>query len=162
MGLESESLHTKNYPEDFGHKFETNLARALKEDLTDVIEEVERATPHEDQVEKVDLWIKFRNVEDPVALQVTFTSNEERIVAKEREIENKPLVKKENRPDSLIKAKRNCHRILATYEKERAATGVVDRGMQAETIRQILAGLPNHSRVYYMKAIQDAMKKNDN
>lgn len=162
INIESENVRTKKYREDFGHKFENNLARALKEDLSDVVEEVELATPYEDQVEKVDFWIKFRNIDDPVALQVTFTSSDRRIAEKQDDIGKKSLVRKENRPDSLIKTTRNCHRVLAAYEKARVKAGVIDRRMQADTIRQILAGLPNHSRVFYIKAMQEAMKRGNN
>lgn len=159
INIESENKIMKNYAEDFGHKFEGNLAIALKNNLSNVVEEVELATPYEDQIEKVDLWVKFRYIEDPVAVQVTFTSSEKRRAEKEVNIKEKFLVKKENRPNALIKARGNCYRVLAAYEKVKAKTGVIDQRMQADTLRQILAGLPNQSRAFYMKAIEEGMKK---
>lgn len=149
----------KNYTEDFGHKFEGNLAMALKNNLSDVFEEVELATPHEDQFKQVDLWVKFRNIDDPVAVQVTFSSSEDRLAKKRENAKERSLVKKDDRSDVLIKARGNCYRVLAAYEKARAKTGIIDQRMQADTLRQILAGLPNHSRVLYMKAIEQGMKK---
>ena len=157
--IEDKDHGVRKYSEDFGHEFEGNLARALKNNLSDVIEEVELATPREDQIEKVDLWVKFRDIDDPVAVQVTFTSSEERLTNKEKDVKGRFLVRKEKRSDALIKAKGNCHRVLATYEKVKARTGVIDQRMQADTLRQILAGLPSHSRAFYVKTIEERMKK---
>jgi hypothetical protein len=91
------------YDEDFGHQFERNLADALKNELSDIVEETEIATPEEDQKQKVDVWVKFRGISDPVGLQVTFTSNEDRKVEKEKTIKANSLVRKEERSDALIK-----------------------------------------------------------
>lgn len=159
--LETQNERIGNYKRDFGHKFEENLAMTLKNELGDLVEETEMATPKEDQVDKVDVWVKFWGIPDPVALQVTFTSNESRMTQKEKSIATSPLAKKEDREDSLIKVPgtRSSNRVLVYFDKNRIQAGKIDRRMLADTFRQIMDGLPSHSRALFLKTIGERMKK---
>jgi hypothetical protein len=155
---------TKKYPEyeeNYGHKFERNLAAALKKNLPEIVEETEMATSEEDKDKKrrTDIWVKFWGIEDPIALQVTFTSSKKRMSEKEEDVLKNPLVKKEERPDALIQAPRSCNKVLVSFDQNQVKTEIIDERMLAIALRQIMAGLPNQSKMLFIKIIGDRMKK---
>jgi hypothetical protein len=152
-------VNLPKYEEDFGHQFERNLASALRNKLGEIIEETEMATPEEDQKQKVDVWVKFWGIEDPIALQVTFTSNKERMDKKDKDISQNPIIKKKERNDALIKAPRSSDLVLVSFDKSQVKSGKIDERLLADTLRQIMAGLPSHSKAFFLKKIGEKMEK---
>ncbi|OGI25408.1 MAG: hypothetical protein A3J76_04195 [Candidatus Moranbacteria bacterium RBG_13_45_13] len=155
------SQNFPKYEKNFGHQFEENLASALKEKLSEIVEETELATSDEDtsRERKTDIWVKFWGIDDPIALQITFTTSNKRMDEKEEDVLKNPLVKKEKRTDALIQAPRSCNKVLVSFDKKQVQTGMINEGMLASALRQIMAGLPNQSKMLFIKTAGERMKK---
>lgn len=117
--LNNSPLNLKKYPEDFGKKAELIIIEALKNNLPKIIEEVEMGTEYEDKIGKIDFWIKFRGIDEPIAIQFTFTHSAQKMTEK---IKNLPqFAKKEQRNNSLIKWDKNAELILIACDKANIA-----------------------------------------
>lgn len=144
---------------DYGHQFEEDLALALKEQLTEVVEETELATRTEDRMQKVDFWLKLSEVENPIAVQVSFTTSGERYSEKERHVKRKPYARKEERNDSLINTDKWSDKVLVIHDKNRAKNGEIDSMMVKNTLNQIFQGLPQQTRGVIITKLGDRIKK---
>jgi|GEM_PF-2624059 hypothetical protein len=151
------------YKENYGHQFERKLAVALKEGLPEIVEETEMATSEEDKNKKqrTDIWVKFWGIDDPIAVQVTFSSNKEKMKEKKEDVQKNPLVRKDKRPDALFQpvGNRLCNKVLVSFDMQRVKTEIIGARMLADTLRQIMAGLPSQSKAIFIKTVGERMKK---
>ena len=97
--------------ESFGHQTESFVAESLVDLPT--IEAVEMATEQEDLAEKVDFWVKFKDWDAPVGVQLSLSQNPERMA---RKINDFPMrVTKHDTPESRIKGEgKVCWAVLVT------------------------------------------------
>lgn len=102
-----------DYEENFGHIAEAIIRDSIGKKAGMLVEKVEKGTKAEDIREKVDFWIKFREIDEPLGIQYTCSNNENKIQDKRdflRKADN--IVKKEEKPDAEIKWSGNANVIL--------------------------------------------------
>jgi hypothetical protein len=148
-----ETRKPKEYPEDFGKRSDTIIARALKKRFSPLIMQTETATAREDQEEKADIWIDFGKL-GIVAVQLTFTDNPENLKKKREQVRKKGFSKKEERSDALIKYGKNAHLVLAEYNKgdmARAWKEYEEKASQEKTLPEDFVG--EHTLMHIMGQI---------
>lgn len=98
------------YEEKFGHLAEKIIRTAVgKRDA--VVEAVEAGTKIDDQIGKVDFWMKLIGMEDPLAVQ--YTTNPKKYEEKKALLKSRNnLVKKEKRPDAEIEWDGNANVVV--------------------------------------------------
>lgn len=114
-----------NYEENFGNKAEKLfVVDVLKNNKSArlVVENVELGTKSEDKSWKTDLWIKFRDIEVPLGIQYTFSTNEDEIRRHEEMLrERHYITKKESRDDANIRYSGNANVVLVIGDKMKIA-----------------------------------------
>lgn len=110
------------YEEDFGHVAEAIIRESIGKKAGMFVEKVERGTKEEDIRKKVDFWIKFVGIEEPLGIQYTISDKEDNIQEKLDFLRGRKfLVKKEKRPDSEIDWSGNANVVLVRGNKQRMA-----------------------------------------
>ena len=113
-------LKLPEYKKDFGHIAEDIIMEALEKSAGLIIEKVEKATEREDKEERVDFWIKFRGVEEPIGIQYSITANEDKLQEKEDISRYKDYkATKDNRGDALINWKGKLDKVVIQGNKEK-------------------------------------------
>lgn len=109
------------YEKDFGHIAEEMIVDALNKKGR-IVEIAQLGSEVDDRVGKVDIWIKFQGIEDPLGIQYTISTNEEEIKDKIKTLkENRWMAKKEARNDSAIKYSGNTNVVLVRGDKIKMA-----------------------------------------
>ena len=106
------------YEKDFGYMAEDIIIKALEKSAGPIIEKIEKATKREDIEEKVDFWIKFKGSEEPIGIQYSITTNEDKLQEKEdisRHKNDKAI--KDNRGNALINWGGEIDRIVIHGDK---------------------------------------------
>ncbi len=92
-----------DYEENFGHMAEAIIRSSIGKKAGLFVEKVETGTKPEDYREKVDFWIKFVGIEEPLGIQYTVSDNEDKVQEKLEFLRSRKfLAKKEKRSDSEI------------------------------------------------------------
>lgn len=111
-----------HYEETFGHVAEDLIRGSIGKKAGLFIESVEKGTRTEDYRRKVDFWIKFASIEEPLGIQYTVSSNENKIREKKEFLRSINFVaKKEKRPDAEISWYGNANLVLVRGNKIKMA-----------------------------------------
>lgn len=111
-----------DYDETFGNVAEDIIRGSIGKKAALIVEKVEKGTKPEDYRGKVDFWIKFAGIEQPVGIQYTISDNEVKIKEKLdflRSVSN--IAKKEKRSDSEIDWAGNANVVLIRGDKRKMA-----------------------------------------
>lgn len=111
-----------NYDETFGHVAEDIIRSSIGKKAALIVEKVEKGTKPEDYRGKVDFWIKFVGIEQPIGIQYTISDNKTKIKEKLdflRSVNN--MAKKEKHPDAEIDWSGNANVILIKGDKKKMA-----------------------------------------
>lgn len=99
-----------DYEEKFGHLAEKIIRSAIGKREA-VVEKVEAGTKIDDQIGKVDFWMKLIGMEDPLGIQ--YTTNPEKYEEKKKLLRSRNnLAKKEKRPGAEIEWEGNANVIV--------------------------------------------------
>jgi len=99
-----------DYEEKFGHLAEEIIRTAVGKREA-VVEKVEAGTKIDDQIGKVDFWMKLLPTEDPLAIQ--YTTNPQKYEEKKALLKSRNnLVKKEKRPGAEIEWDGNANVVV--------------------------------------------------
>lgn len=122
-----------DYEENFGHIAEAIIRDSIKEKAVLFVEKVEKGTKPEDYRMKVDFWIKFVGIEEPLGIQYTVSSNEDKIQEKLDFLRSRNfLAKKEKRTDAEINWSGNANVVLVRGNKLKMAK--IDRESREKNI----------------------------
>ncbi|MCX6765425.1 MAG: hypothetical protein NT136_00400 [Candidatus Moranbacteria bacterium] len=112
---DEEKARLKKYEKSFGNEAEMIIAELLKE--APFIKSAELGTDNEDKKGKSDVWFNFRGDEitDPTALQLTTSSNPEKVSSKREKLP--PFAKKEYRNDAQIKFDKKADLVFVHCDK---------------------------------------------
>lgn len=116
--------HLPNYESNFGNEVEELIANTLyqKGRIVEDFELGSKGSGVDDKIGKVDIWIKFECMDDPLGIQFTMSNNEKEIEKKIQTLkENKWMAKKEARDDSVIKWSGNANVVLVRSDKIKIA-----------------------------------------
>lgn len=107
------------YDDDFFADYVINiLNKNIEKNSGIVIEGIEKGTKNEDCLEKVDLWVKFVSIDEPIGVQFTVSGNEDKIEEKRKELKTRNYIaKKEFREDAKIKYSGDANVILVREDK---------------------------------------------
>jgi|SRR3989338_3954670 len=122
-----------DYEENFGHVAEVIIRDSIREKAILFVEKVEKGTKPEDYRMKVDFWIKFVGIEEPLGIQYTVSSNEDKIQEKLDFLRSRNfLAKKEKRPDAEINWSGNANVVLVRGNKLKM--GKIDRESREKNV----------------------------
>jgi hypothetical protein len=121
---DSENYEKKKMPqydEDFGHLAEQIIRGSIERKANLIVEKVEKGTKEEDKRRKVDFWIKFYDLEQPIGIQYTVSDNEKKIAEKKNFLKNiiHNIARKEKKPDAEINWSGNATVILVQGDKRK-------------------------------------------
>ena len=111
-----------DYDETFGHIAEDIIRDSIGKRAGLFVEKVEKGTKVEDQRRKVDFWVKFAGIEEPLGIQYTVSSNENKIREKKEFLRSINFIaKKEKRPDAEINWSGKANLVLVRGNKIKMA-----------------------------------------
>lgn len=107
------------YEKDFGNEEAEMMIVDILRSKGVVVEKIERGTKSEDCVEKVDFWIKFYGIAEPLGIQLTISDNEDKIQDKIDALRKKNwIATKEERKDGEIDWVGKANVVLLRIKKE--------------------------------------------
>lgn len=115
------SKEMPDYEKDYGHKAEDVVIFALKNE-GNFVEEIEKGTKTDDLRKKVDIWVKFYLIAEPLGIQLTISDNEDKIQDKKDVLEKRGWkAKKEKTEGSKIDWVGNVNVIMVRLNKKEVA-----------------------------------------
>lgn len=112
------------YEDDFGHVAERIIRESLKnkEKVKLIVDKIEPGLKTEDIKEKVDFWIKFKYIDEPLGIQYTCSDSEKKIKNKREELTARNwIAKKEKRENPEINWVGNANVVLVRGDKIKLA-----------------------------------------
>lgn len=112
---DKEKSRLNKYEKSFGNEAEMIIAELLKE--APFIKSAELGTASEDKKGKSDIWFNFKGdkITDPTALQLTTSSNPEKVSNKRKELP--PFAKKESGDGAQIKFNKKADLVFVHCDK---------------------------------------------